>query len=43
MIGQIASTTVPTVTGGSFFIHYVDIHYQSTNLGTKQKSPDFWT
>jgi hypothetical protein len=25
------------------FLHFVDIHYQSTGLGTKQKSPDFWT
>ncbi len=25
------------------FLHYVDIHYQSTNIGTKQKAPDFYT
>ena len=25
------------------FVHMVDVHYQSTNLGTKQKSPDFYT
>lgn len=25
------------------FIHYVDIHYQSTNLATKDKVPDFYT
>jgi len=25
------------------FIHEVDVHYQSTNLGTKQKAPDFYT
>lgn len=25
------------------FIHYVDIHYQSTGIGTKQKAPDFYT
>lgn len=25
------------------FVHGVDIHYQSTNVGTKQKEPDFWT
>lgn len=24
------------------FIHYVDIHYQSTNIGTKDKVPDFY-
>lgn len=37
------ATTVPTVTAGSTFIHYVDVHYQSTSIGTKQKSPDFYT
>lgn len=25
------------------FLHYVDIHYQSTNIATKAKAPDFWT
>lgn len=25
------------------FLHFVDIHYQSTNISTKQKSPDFYT
>ncbi len=25
------------------FVHMVDVHYQSTNIGTKQKSPDFYT
>jgi hypothetical protein len=25
------------------FIHEVDVHYQSTNIGTKQKAPDFYT
>lgn len=36
--------TIPTVTGGAAkpFIHYVDVHYQSTSIGTKQKSPDFY-
>lgn len=24
------------------FIHFVDIHYQSINIGTKQKAPDFY-
>jgi hypothetical protein len=24
------------------FIHYSDIHYQSTGLGTKNRSPSFW-
>lgn len=25
------------------FIHEVDVHYQSTNIGTKQKAPPFYT
>lgn len=25
------------------FVHMCDIHYQSTNMATKQKSPDFYT
>lgn len=24
------------------FLHFVDLHYQSTNIGTKNKSPSFW-
>ncbi len=24
------------------FVHYVDIHYQTTNIGTKQKAPNFY-
>jgi len=33
-----------TMDGGALpFVHYVDVHYQSTSLPTKQKSPDFWT
>ena len=25
------------------FLHFCDVHYQSTNVGTKEKAPDFWT
>lgn len=25
------------------FLHFVDVHYQSTNVGTKNKAPDFYT
>lgn len=25
------------------FVHFVDIHYQSTGVPTKNKAPDFWT
>jgi hypothetical protein len=36
-------TTLPTITAGSLFIHTVDLHYQSTNVGTKAKAPNFYT
>jgi len=35
-----------TVSGGAVpdpFLHYMDIHYQSTNIATKAKVPDFYT
>lgn len=34
-----------TTTGGVVtpFVHFVDIHYQSTGIPTKNKAPDFWT
>jgi hypothetical protein len=32
------SVTVPDP-----FVHFVDIHYQSTGLPTKNRAPDFWT
>jgi hypothetical protein len=37
--------TIPTITGGSGepFILTLDIHYQSTNLGTPNKDPDFYS
>jgi hypothetical protein len=35
-------TTLPTITGGDLFVHFVDIHYQTNNLGTKQKAPNFY-
>jgi hypothetical protein len=39
-------SAIPTIGGGSPnepFLMYVDIHYQSTNMPTKQKAPDFYT
>lgn len=35
-----------TVSGGGVpdpFVHFVDLHYQSTNLPTKNRAPSFWT
>jgi len=34
----VSANTVPAP-----FVHMVDIHYQSTGIGTKQRSPDFYT
>lgn len=42
---NMTTTTIPTITGGATnkpFIHFADIHYQSTNIGTKQKAPNFY-
>lgn len=39
-------TTNPTITGGSpnnVFVHRADLHYQSSNIATKDKIPDFYT
>jgi hypothetical protein len=36
--------TSNTMDGGALpFVHFVDIHYQSTGVATKQKAPDFYT
>jgi hypothetical protein len=36
-------TTAPTVTGGNLFIDQVDISFQSTGMGTKNRTPNFYT
>ena len=43
---NMTTTTIPTITGSATqnkpaFLT-LDIHYQSTNIGTKQKSPPFY-
>jgi hypothetical protein len=43
IMGALKLTSLPTITGGSLFVHTVDVHYQSTNVGTKQKSPNFYS
>lgn len=35
-------TTLPTITGGSLFIHTCDIHYQSHNMATRSSAPDYY-
>lgn len=35
--------TLPTIGGGGkLFVHNLDVHYQSSNIGTKQKEPEFY-
>ncbi len=35
--------TIPTIGGGGLlFVHTCDIHYQSNNMATKQKAPNFY-
>lgn len=41
--GRIKLTTLPTITAGNLFIHTIDIHYQSSSIGTKAKAPNFYT
>lgn len=44
---SVTATTIPTITGSASLnrpiFHTLDVHYQSTNVGTKQKTPDFYT
>ena len=41
------TTTIPTITGSATsdlpYLFTVDVHYQSTNIATKAKVPDFYT
>lgn len=42
ILATLRMTTLPTIGSGFLFIHTCDIHYQSTNMATKSKSPDFY-
>ena len=48
IICTLAVPTIPTITGSAGgavnrpYIHFIDLHYQSTEIGTKGKAPDFW-
>lgn len=40
---QLKLTTLPTIGGGgSLFVHTVDLHYQSTNVATLNRAPNFY-
>jgi hypothetical protein len=43
---NLTQTTIPTISGGTSnepFVLFVDLHYQSSGIGTKQRAPDFYT
>jgi len=44
LLANWVQTTIPTITGVIVepFIHFMDLHYQSTNIGTKAKAPNFY-
>lgn len=45
MLIQLKMTTLPIINGGTQnrpYIGHVDLHYQSTGIGTKNKSPGFY-
>jgi hypothetical protein len=42
-VSRVAPTGGPSDVAGSVFVPCIDLHYQSTNLATKQKAPPFWT
>ena len=38
------ATTLPGAVGASdFFVHFIDVHYQSDYVGTKNKAPNFYS
>lgn len=46
LLANVAASTIPTITGGSPnspFVHCIDLHYQSSNIGTKNKAPGFYS
>lgn len=48
IICTLAVPTIPTISGAAGgavnrpYLLYADLHYQSTEIGTKGKAPDFW-
>jgi hypothetical protein len=45
MLVHLKMTTLPNISGGTQnkpYIGHVDLHYQSTGVGTKNKAPDFY-
>lgn len=42
ILATLKLNTLPTIESGSLFVHTCDIHYQTTNIGTINKAPDFY-
>lgn len=42
ILATLKLNTLPTIGSGSLFVHTCDIHYQSTNLATINKAPNFY-
>lgn len=43
LLATLKLNTLPTIGGGGkLFVHTCSIHYQSTNMATKNKAPNFW-
>lgn len=43
VLATLKLTTLPTIGGGgALFIHTCDVHYQSTNIATKNRAPNFY-
>lgn len=45
LTGGVNANNITVSSGGvpDPFVHYIDVHYQSTNIATKDKVPDFYT
>jgi hypothetical protein len=42
ILATLRMTTLPTIGSGILFIHTCDIHYQSSNMATVNKAPNFY-
>jgi len=42
ILATLRMTTLPTIGSGFLFIHTCDIHYQSSNMATVNKAPNFY-
>jgi hypothetical protein len=46
VLARVYASAIPTITGGAPnepFLHFVDVHYQASYIGTKNKAPNFYS